>query len=647
MQRLNRIFRGLVVLIITTGFQAPVIAQWKVVFSQQQLKQDFYSLRADNYQSEPGYYFPPYEYLEEPLTDGYNLLEAVGKEGKTGLPLASGELQEVWEKNFEPMLDFYADSTILYQRVLARYIDAYAIHFFLPDEQRWLTKRYSIKHEGYQVPGDEDISDWSEQELPAYFRVGKMAITVSQAEPRAYEFTVGDLVLRNGYREIVEAQQPFINRLFDRDPLLGYDIKRPSGYSPSLIANSPESFYACKDCRGSYSVIGSEEDKEAPLVVKILDLSLQYYPYYEEKGLDKAEIYNDFQQIVENHQHKPEDEFLPKLEQFVFETFQDPHFRVEVPKQKAKRGIFPLRLYDINNKLFIAASFKEELDPLLNKEVIKVNGIEASYLLDSLTNLQYGAQDRRRRLALTQMTEAFQSDAITITYLEENCNPTEIVVERTRKPRVPPGFRAKSYEFKMLEGDIAYFRILKWQLGVYLRFLNHWEEIQQAKGLIIDLRNNGGGEALGAMRMFSLFIPHAKPYNYSYSYVGNKKETTVIKPNKERSFPVDQRVVILGNELTGCASEEFILAMTRLDNVLFFSGNNTGGSLASVYDFYFPSGLRFRTNSAADKNYFPGDKVIEDQGIEPDVWMKYSSIYDLAPYENTLLNKGVELLGGR
>ena len=83
MQRLNRFFRGLVVLIITTGFQAPVVAQWKVVFSQQQLTQDFYSLRADNYQSEPGYYFPPYEYLEEPLTNGYNLLEANEGDGKS------------------------------------------------------------------------------------------------------------------------------------------------------------------------------------------------------------------------------------------------------------------------------------------------------------------------------------------------------------------------------------------------------------------------------------------------------------------------------------------------------------------------------------------------------------------------------------
>lgn len=619
------------------------LGQWRTVYMENEITNQLYSLRSTGYFSDEEFYFPPYEYLEEALTDGVSLAENAGNniDNKELNGLDADGL--AWEITFKPTLNFHTDSTKFYQRSYTSNVTSYSIHLYIDDLDKWFSKEFQISHQGYQIPIETDFEDWSE-ELNGTYQVSKILFTIDNEANGVTDVIFGDFKIMNGYDKLVEAYQPFINRLYDVDPLIGYDITNPVRYSESLIARAPEAFSACEHCRGSYNMMNSNDESEAPIVVRLLKEALEYYPYYKEKSLDKTDIYNNFNLILQKYPNfEPEKRLINDLKDLVFNTFHDPHFKIEVPTKKKVAGIFPIRLFEIDQKIYVAASFDESLDQFINKQVSHVNGIQAANLLDSLISHQYGSPDRRKRIAMTQLTEGFEQSELTIT-LEDKDRQETLNLVRTRRPRVPSSFRAKSLEFKILDNEVAYFRILKWELGVFLSFLNHWEDITNAKGLIIDLRNNGGGESIAVKRMFSLFITDASPINYSLSYLGNKIETTVINPNKKFHYASDKQVIILGNELTGCASEEFILAMTQLNNCQFLSGSLTGGSLASVYDFYFPSGLRFRTNSAADKNYFFDEKIIEDRGIEPDIWIKYSSIYDLAPYNDTLLNKGVEII---
>ena len=626
-------------LILVLFFCGEASAQWKTVYYQETYTDTLYIIGQDTEKTLEGFYFPPYEYLETALLSAYDL--STNLTASAHVPGVQPE-HHVWQKSFEKPLKFDQHSTSIYMRAYAKDVTAYSLHFYVAEKQQWITSTYEVEKEGYQVPTIEGFSSWLEDEDDAATHaISHLAITVEVKEAREPVFALGEFVIQNSYEEEVTALQPFINRLYGMDPLLGYDVSNPLTYSTELVSTTPEAFSACKHCQGSYSMIGKAEEQEGPMVLRLLREAIRYYPYYEEKALDRAVVEAKLNEIVSVYGQQVQGKALiDALSNFVFSTFHDPHFKIEPPKKRTRRGIFPTRLFEINDRFYVAASFAPELDSWLNKEVTAVNGIVVDALLDSLAELQYGSPDRRKRLALTQMTEGF-TDSIRLTFVGE---PEQLLVTRTRRPKIPTSFRTKSLDFKMLDGDVAYFTIRKWELGVFLEFLNHWDQIQAAKGLILDLRNNGGGESMAAMRMFSLFIDEATTYNYSLSYVGNRQENTVIKPNNRHYFPADKRVVVLGNELTGCASEEFILAMTRLENCTFFSASHTGGSLASVTDFYFPSGLRFRTNSAADKNYFPGDQIIEDHGIAPDIKLIYNSIYDLAPYNNTLLVKSIEML---
>ncbi len=103
------------------------------------------------------------------------------------------------------------------------------------------------------------------------------------------------------------------------------------------------------------------------------------------------------------------------------------------------------------------------------------------------------------------------------------------------------------------------------------------KEIERLKsegveGLIIDLRNNGGGSLKTAIEISGLFIDEGPIVQVQY-----RGENPVIKRDTDPKTQWDKAVVVLVNEFSASASEIFAAAMQDYKRSIILGGNQTYG----------------------------------------------------------------------
>lgn len=103
------------------------------------------------------------------------------------------------------------------------------------------------------------------------------------------------------------------------------------------------------------------------------------------------------------------------------------------------------------------------------------------------------------------------------------------------------------------------------------------QEIERLKsedidGLLIDLRNNGGGSLKTAIEIAGLFISEGPVVQVKY-----RGEKPVVKNDQDNKIQWDGSLVVLVNELSASASEIFAAAMQDYNRAVIIGGNQTYG----------------------------------------------------------------------
>ncbi|NVJ89885.1 MAG: carboxy terminal-processing peptidase [Flavobacteriaceae bacterium] len=103
------------------------------------------------------------------------------------------------------------------------------------------------------------------------------------------------------------------------------------------------------------------------------------------------------------------------------------------------------------------------------------------------------------------------------------------------------------------------------------------KEIERLKkegvsGLIVDLRNNGGGSLKTAVEISGLFIEEGPVVQVKY-----RGENPIIKKDEDPKMQWDGAVVVLVNEFSASASEIFAAAMQDYKRAVILGGNQTYG----------------------------------------------------------------------
>ncbi len=208
-------------------------------------------------------------------------------------------------------------------------------------------------------------------------------------------------------------------------------------------------------------------------------------------------------------------------------------------------------------------------------------------------------------------------------------------------------------EYRDLGNGIAYVSLNGFGSDeVVQRFIGKAKQINEAKGLILDVRENGGGNSRYGDEIISCLIDKPIPdtcwktpqYRAAFRawgrdepwYIGEKR---MIKPGIANRFPGP--VVILIGPKTFSAGEDFVVPLKAAGRATVV-GQRSGGSTGQPLEFRFLEGKIFG-RVCAKRDQYPDGRDFVGTGIIPDVEVS-PTLKDVCDGRDIILEKGVEVI---
>ncbi len=173
---------------------------------------------------------------------------------------------------------------------------------------------------------------------------------------------------------------------------------------------------------------------------------------------------------------------------------------------------------------------------------------------------------------------------------------------------------------------------------------NALDKLSDKKGLIIDVRSNGGGQTQNAEIVASRFAEKRVVYGKTSAKIGTNKndfsawEEIIVEPLGKSQWL--KPVIILTNRRCFSSAELFLMIMQNFSNVRIV-GDTTGGGIGSPVGRELPNGWVYRLST--HRFVRPDDSTPEGKGIIPNfkVWTTNKDITD---GRDRILEKAIELL---
>lgn len=268
---------------------------------------------------------------------------------------------------------------------------------------------------------------------------------------------------------------------------------------------------------------------------------------------------------------------------------------------------------------------------LVEDAVAEKAGIKVGDIITKVDDVSYVGKKS------DEVTNALKGEAGTKVRVTVKRDNEEIEYEMVREQ-----IKVKTVSSEILDNNIGYIRITSFDTGTAVEFKDHLNKLiaKNPKGIILDLRNNGGGVVGEAINIADTMIEKDKTILITRDKKGNEK----IDKAKTKSI-VNVPVIVLVNGSTASASEILASALRDDAGIQIVGTKSYGkGVIQTIFTFKDGTGLKVTTNE-----YFsPNHNVINEVGIKPDVeveldreWKGYSYV----PFENDKqLQKAIELL---
>jgi carboxyl-terminal processing protease len=221
---------------------------------------------------------------------------------------------------------------------------------------------------------------------------------------------------------------------------------------------------------------------------------------------------------------------------------------------------------------------------------------------------------------------------VTLTvYREGEGEPFDVTLERA-KIILPP------LEYEMLDDDIAYIRLYNFSKTATSDFADALEDIldQEPVGLILDLRNNPGGERNSAVEISSQFIDEGV---IMYQEYGDGTRDTF--DASKGGLALDIPLVVLINEGSASGSEIVAGAIQDYERGTLVGMVSFGkGSVQNWIPLADEQGM-VRVTIA--RWLTPNERTIHEVGVTPDIEVDYTD----EDFENDVdpqLEKAIEIL---
>lgn len=196
----------------------------------------------------------------------------------------------------------------------------------------------------------------------------------------------------------------------------------------------------------------------------------------------------------------------------------------------------------------------------------------------------------------------------------------------------------QSIHYKMLTGEKGYINISNFDNEGVKQFQSAMEDLkkQGMTGLVLDVRNNGGGSLEAVTKMLDELLPEGVLLTEKYK----NKEDVVYRSTDEKQF--DKPIVVLINGGSASASEVMAGALQDRKAATLVGVKSFGkGIVQSIFSLRFGGGIKLTTG----QYLLPSGRCIHGTGLTPDVEVTYSGTSnELGGEDDNQLQKALTVL---
>jgi C-terminal processing protease CtpA/Prc len=433
-----------------------------------------------------------------------------------------------------------------------------------------------------------------------------------------------------------------------------------------------------------FKISAQEPDFELTDTEKLYGLSLYwkeaaynfaYFDHVPELNWDSA--YREFIPQVLNTGSTYE--YYRTLQRFAA-LLKDGHTYIGMPKSINDDSLrnAPVLLRHINDKIIVSNIIKDmagQVPP--GSEILEVNNTPVMEFVNTEV-MPYTFASTRHDLmnrAATWLTLGKKDTEIAFKLRTPSGETKDVTMLRNR-PKTADWIIPRPYvpvlEHRKLGNGIDYIALNTFNTdSIVIRFKEVLPELYSSKGVIIDIRKNGGGNGGNASEILKYFTEQktflgsswrTRELRSSYKAWGSHpsaRHPEFIKHAKGEAWYIDSSnvvenditgkkimapmVVLIGNSTFSAAEDFLIFLSTIKDRKAVLIGDKTGGSTGQPLIFSLPGGGSGAICTKRDT--YPDGRDFVGFGIAPDITIK-ETVDDFINSRDPVLDKGIEVLGG-
>lgn len=446
---------------------------------------------------------------------------------------------------------------------------------------------------------------------------------------------------------------PGLRRAMAQRKILEPLEKDPRVQALLKVSTIPEGLYANKSLASAYTPTLTSAERAAGVSMFWLKVREDFVFFDNVTDLDWGKTYLSFLEKAEAA--KSTEDYYRVLMQLA-PLLKDGHTNVYPPEELSAKFYAkpPLRTALIEDKVIVTRIDSEKLRDMFDvgAEIVEIDGIPVQQYAETVVAPFVSSstpQDRIARQYGNWLLNGDQDKPVRLRLKPRSGASAEVVLPRKGYSDVAA---PAPFAFRLLPGNIAYISMDHFDSEESLEaFERAFPEILKANGLIIDVRNNGGGESGYGTGILVMLTNDPLAPNFSYrrrdsgferNLMGNPIEWSPLyrgKQGEARSRPsiFTGPVVVLTGPKTFSAAEDFVADFQGLKRGKTIGGA-TGGSTGQPIFIKLPGGGSARI--CAKRDTFADGKTFVGKGLFPDIAVS-QTLADFHAGRDTVLERAL------